>query len=156
MFAVTFSAETTFELRLSPEAFKLLPVMFPVTETVVPVKLAALTSVPAKMLPPVILPCAEINPGVVKLPPAMLAVTFRFETTLLERLNPPAFKLAPIILPAALTILPVSMLPPVTLPVADTNPIVVKLFATTLPLTEKSWPEELNVASPSNRVLPDR
>ena len=62
MFAVTFSAETTFELRLNPAAFKLPLVTLPDTEITVPVTLVVLT------LPLVTLPAALIRPSVSKLP----------------------------------------------------------------------------------------
>ena len=123
MFAVTFRFETTFELKLNPAAFKLPPVILPLTLTVVPVTLVVLTLPPVMLplieitepvkvvpltLPPVILPAALTIPGVVKLPPAMFAVTFNAETTLLLKLNPPAFKLAPVMLPVTLRLVPVA------------------------------------------------
>ena len=57
---------------------------------------------PPRILPPVMLPVAEINPGVVTLPPAMFPVTLSALTTFELRLNPPAFKLPPVMLPVAL------------------------------------------------------
>ena len=120
---VIFAAETnaliTLLDRLNPTAFKLLPVMLPTALIVVPatilddafsadiifeltLKLVALT------LLPVILPVAEIKPGVSKLPPAMFGVTFSADTTLLLKLNPAAFKLPPVILPVTLRLVPVA------------------------------------------------
>ena len=82
------------------------------------------------ILPPVTLPVATNVPGVVKLPAAVLLVTFNADTTLPLRLNPAAFKLPPVILPVTLTVAPVCVvaltlappntLPPVMLPLALT------------------------------------
>ena len=49
--------------------------MLALTETVVPVCVVALTLAPPKMLPPVILPVADMIPPVKMLPPVTLAVT---------------------------------------------------------------------------------
>ena len=76
IFAVTLSADTTFELRLRPAAFRLPPVMLPLTLTVVPVKLVALTLAPPNTLPPVILPVALINPDVPIAPLEYIAQLF--------------------------------------------------------------------------------
>ena len=73
MFDVELICDNTLPLRLNPAAFK---------------------------LPPVILPVAEINPGVVKLAPAMAPVTLSADTTFELRLMPAAFKLPPVMLPA--------------------------------------------------------
>ena len=59
----------------------------------------------ADKLPPAMLPVALINPGVIKLPPAMFDVTFSAETTLPLKLNPTAFKLLPVMLPLALIVI---------------------------------------------------
>ena len=96
-----FNADTTFELRLNPAAFKLLPVMLPATDA---------------------------NPGVVIFPPAMFPVTSSELRTLPLRLRPDAFKLPPVTLPLALTdaaetAAAVTKLPPVTLPVALISPV---------------------------------
>ena len=82
MFEVEFSADTTLLLKLNPAAFK---------------------------LPPVMLAVAEINPGVVTLPPAMLLVTLSADTTFELKLNPAAFKLPPVTLPVTLTVVPVTL-----------------------------------------------
>ena len=49
--------------------------MFALTDTVVPVCVVALTLAPPNTLPPVMLPVADINPAVNKLPLVVLAVT---------------------------------------------------------------------------------
>ena len=90
MFEVELICDKTLPLKLNPAAFKLPPVMLP-DVLIVPE--------PAAMLPPVIVPVAEINPGVVKLAPAIAPVTLSADTTLLLRLNPAAFRLLPVILP---------------------------------------------------------
>ena len=90
---VEFRADTIFELKLNPAAFKLLPTMFPEDDKVPPV---------------VIFPLALIWVIVVILPPALI--------------RPPVNILAPVILPRVLTIPLVSKLPPVTLPIADNCP----------------------------------
>jgi hypothetical protein len=107
MFDVTFSADTTLELRLRPLAFRLPPEMLPVALTTLAVTLVvltlppvilpvALTTVPvmlvAETLPPVMLPCADISPGVVILLPAMSPETFKALTTLPLKLAPVEFK----------------------------------------------------------------
>jgi hypothetical protein len=140
MLAVVAKADTTFELKLNPAAFKLPPVMLPDAEIVVaPVTLP--TCVPM-MLPPdtlavdAMLPVAVINPPVLMLPPVTLPVAVT---------NPPVLKLAPVMLPepvtvplaltdAALTAADVIILPPVTLPVAVINPPVLMLPPTILPV----------------------
>ena len=63
------------------------------------------------------LPVADINPAVSKLPPVMLAVT--------ETVVP--------VCVVALTLAPPNTLPPVMLPVADINPAVSKLPPVMLP-----------------------
>ena len=60
--------------EINPPVNKLPPVMFAVTETVVPVCVVALTLAPPNMLPPVILPVADIKPPVNKLPLVILPV----------------------------------------------------------------------------------
>ena len=59
---VELIADTTFELKLNPAAFKLPLVIFPLTDTVVPVCVVALTLAPPKILPPVILPVTDRFP----------------------------------------------------------------------------------------------
>jgi hypothetical protein len=59
MAKVEFNADTTFDVKLNPAAFKLPPVILPVDE----------------IKPPVILPVAEIKPPVSKLPVVVLPVT---------------------------------------------------------------------------------
>ena len=88
MLAALTRALTTFELKLNPAAFKLPPVMLPVTETVVPVTLP--TCVPS-ILPPEILAVV-----------VMLAALVSADTTFELRLRPAAFKLPPVTLPLAL------------------------------------------------------
>ena len=61
--------------EIKPTVSILPPVMFALTETVVPVCVVALTLAPPKILPPVILPVADISPPVDTLPPVILAVT---------------------------------------------------------------------------------
>ena len=53
------------------------------------------------------LPVAEIKPGVVRLAPAIFAVTLSVDITFELRLNPAAFKLPPVMLPETLTVAPV-------------------------------------------------
>ena len=60
---------------------KLPPVTLPVTETVVPVCVVALTLAPPKMLPPVILPVADTCPAVRKFPESVLPVTLKLVKT---------------------------------------------------------------------------
>ena len=91
-FDVELIADTTFELKLKPAAFRLPPVMLPVTLTVVPVTLP--TKVPIK-LPPEILAVV-----------VMLAADTKALTTFELKLKPAAFRL-----------------PPVTLPVAEIKPV---------------------------------
>jgi hypothetical protein len=76
--------------------------MLPVTLTVVPVNNVALTLAPPDTLPPVMLPVADITPGVRRLPPVTLPVTLRADTTLLLKLKPAAFKLPAVMLPMEL------------------------------------------------------
>ena len=96
IFDVELIADTTFELKLKPAAFRLPPVMLPVTLTVVPVTLP--TKVP------------------IKLPPEMLAVVVTFDVELIAdttfelKLKPAAFRLPPVTLPVAL-ITPVTYSP---------------------------------------------
>ena len=84
------------------------PVMFAVTETVLPVCVVALTFAPPRMLPAVMLPVTETV-----VPVCVVALT----------LAPPKM-LPPVILPVTETVVPVTlptwvpmMFPPVTLPV---------------------------------------
>ena len=51
---------------------------------------------------------AEISPGVVMLPPAILPVTLSVDTTLPLKLRPTAFKLAAVALPVTLKLVPVA------------------------------------------------
>jgi hypothetical protein len=110
------------------------------------VKLIALITLPLKLnptafkLPPVILPTAEIKPGVVMLPPAMFEVTVKFDTTFELKLKPAAFKLPPVMLPLALKLAklnePVSAkLPALMLP-ATVMPVVVKIATLLTPPIE--------------------
>ena len=75
------------------------------TPTAVTLVWLAVVSVPTMLaplkLPPVMLPVADIKPGVVKLAPAMAPVTFSADTTLLLKLSPAAFRLPPVMLPLA-------------------------------------------------------
>ena len=114
MLAADTKADTTFELRLNPAAFKLPPVMLPVTLTVVPVKLVALTLAPPKMLPPEILAVV-----------VMLAADTRADTTLPLKLKPAAFKLPPVMLPVTLTLVPVAA--PI-LGVVNTAPVLTMML----------------------------
>ena len=70
----------------------------PVADNVAPCKIA-----PVIMLPPFTLPVADIRPGVVTLPAAMLPVTLSALTTLLVRLRPAALRLPPVMLPVPVT-----------------------------------------------------
>ena len=74
IFDVEFRADTTFELRLNPAAFKLPAITLPVAEMLPP----ALTALAVNMLPPCMLAIAEILPvkplPMVKLPPKIFPV----------------------------------------------------------------------------------
>jgi hypothetical protein len=83
------------------------------------------------ILQPVMLPVADIKPGVVTLPPAILLVTFKLLTTFELKLNPAAFKLPATTLLDALSVVAEITLAPVILPLA---PEVEMLPATILPL----------------------
>ena len=117
------------------------PVILPDTDTVVPVKLVALTLAPPRMLPPVMLPAALIKPGVVMLPPAIFDVTFSALTTFELKLRPAAFRLPPVMLPDVLIVPdPAAMLPPVMVPLAaivpiTLNPVGAKTTTFEVPLT---------------------
>ena len=80
------------------------PVMLPVTDIVVPVRLTALTVPPPFTLAPVMLPDVDNTPEVHKLPPVMLALTLT---------------VVPVCV-VALTLAPPNTLPPVMLPVTET------------------------------------
>ena len=62
------------------------------------------------MLPPVMLPVELTVPGVARLPPVMVPVTFNGLITLPLRLMLPVLTLPPVIVPVALTIPAVSKL----------------------------------------------
>ena len=75
---------------INPPVYKLPPVMLPVTDTVVPVCVVALTLAPPKIFPPVMLPVAEINPLVSTLPanvpvPAEKLLMLYIETVVVPR-----------------------------------------------------------------------
>ena len=85
------------------------PVMLPVTDTVVPVCVVALTFAPPSMLPPVIFPTALKAPEAVTIP-------VPFGASAMLPLLPVLMVNAPVS-----TMLPVTIkLPPLTLPVALT------------------------------------
>ena len=94
--------------------------MLPDTLTVLPVCVVALTLAPPKMLPPVMLPTALIVE-----PATILDETLSADTTLLDKLNPAAFKLPPVMLPVVLIRPdPATMLPPVIVPLALITPVI--------------------------------
>ena len=67
MLAADTRVLTTLPLKLNPVAFKLPPVMLPVTLTVVPVCVVAFTLAPPSMLPPVMLPDTYAVPATLNL-----------------------------------------------------------------------------------------
>ena len=97
------------------------PVMFPLTDTVVPDSKVAFTLAPPNTLPPVILPVADINPAVSKLPPVALPVTAKL-------VKVPTLVM---LVCAAVATVPIRF-PPVMLPVVDMGfePNAAKLAAT--------------------------
>ena len=113
---------------INPEVLRLPPCTLALIETVVPVRLMALTLAPPCILPPVILPVAEINPPVNILPPATLAeevilnALFNVLVTLPDKLNATVFIV--LMLPTLADTTPaVTKLSPCTLPVAEINPL---------------------------------
>ena len=155
MLLVELIADTTFELKLNPAAFKLPliilpvadsnppvrmlpPVTFALTDTVVPVCVVALTLAPPKIFPPVILPVADINPPVNKLPPVMLPLMLRLDATSVPTILPavtlPVVEKSPVpTIPTVFT-LPVELInAPTTDPPADTTPAAITLAPVTLP-----------------------
>ena len=88
---------------------------------------------PDIIFPPLILPVALNNPFVNTLPPAILPVTFKADTTLELKLSPPAFKFPPVMLPLALTTLPNKLVPVIVLP-AEIMLLVNKFPPIILPL----------------------
>ena len=171
MLAALTRALTTFELKLKPAAFKLPPVMLPVVENEVAINVPiifppeilpvvvilaaetrALTTLPLKLnpvafkLPPVMLAVAEIKPGVVTLPPAILPVTLSADITLLLKLSPAASKLPPEILPVVV-MFEVELIADNTFEL-KLNPAASKLPANTLPVA-LMLPEEVMPAAPT-------
>ena len=158
MLLVEFIADTTFELRLRPAAFKLPlvilpvaeinppvstlpPVTFALTDTVVPVCVVALTLAPPKMLPPVILPVEDINPPVNKLPPVILPLILRFDATSVPTIFPavtlPVVEKSPVPTMPTVFTLPVELnMAPTTDPPADTIPAALTLAPVILPVTD--------------------
>ena len=96
---------------------------------------------------PVILPVADINPAVSKLPLVVLAVT----------VSAPSVPTEVILVCAAVANVPVILvpdkLPPVMLPAADINPAVSKLPPVTLPLALTTDPV-IDGVLPCNTVVP--
>ena len=127
MLDVELIALTTFELKLNPAAFKLLPVILPLTLTTEPNK-----------LDPVIVPVAEINPPVSKLPPVILPLILRFDATSVPTIFPavtlPVVEKSPVpTIPTVFT-LPVELInAPTTDPPADSCPAAITLAPVTLP-----------------------
>ena len=106
--------------------------MLPVTET-----LPAKNALPPRILPPVMLPVAEICPGVDMLPADKLPVVL---------CDPLVIKLPPVMLPVALTCPAVLTLPPVMLPVALAVPEVIVPVEVTI--TTSGIPPTLVTALP--------
>ena len=99
------------------------------------------------MLPPVILPVAEINPPVRILPPVALPVTVKLPNV------PTAIIFVWLAVVSVPTILVPDKLPPVTLPVADINPPVKMLPPVILPVALTVAPV-IPAVAPANTVWP--
>ena len=147
---------------MAAEEITLPPVTLALTETVVPVKLVALTLAPPSMFPPVILPEADTEAAltaaeVIMLPPVTLALALT-ETALIaaeEITLPPITLPVADTLPVALTAPAVTTLPALTLPAADTNPVVRKFPDCVLPATvSKFGPAVSNVRPALAPALP--
>ena len=124
MLEVEFNADTTFELKLNPAAFKLPPVML----ALVVMSLVEFSADNTFEL--------RLNPAAFKLPPVTLAlvvmslVEFNADKTFELRLNPAAFRLPPLILAVVVIAL-------VELIALRTLPLKLKLPVSTPELADK-------------------